>query len=391
MAARLLPKFRPDFSNKEWVSWKSLVKRFIVTQRARTPDEKLAHLVLQGGEELDNLLETLPHRNPVGVGLSVSLIQNDEFELALQKLDDHFEAKTTTFATSTAFKDLKQNTGESAKMFSIRVREMARRCNFANEEQEIINQLIRGLRGNEIKQKAHYHQYESVEEVVNEAFAKESKVCATSEHDEINMIAENATCYFCKTKGHISRICPKLKDIICKRCKKKGHTQAYCREKVIGRWSGRRHERGAHATRTIHFVEESQGENSTHGGNSDTEYIMHLDATKTVFANIGGVKQDFVVDTGVKSNIIPSTVWRLLKEKGIKVKNQSTDCNKIFMAFGAECPLVVLGMFEARLKVGNTTDYEKFYVLEKGERCLLGLDTCTKLKIVTFNTTHVRP
>lgn len=394
--ARVVPKFQLEFTEKEWINWKKLLLNYVITQRARTPEEKFAHLVIQGGDDIVMLLDNLPPRNPPNVGLSISLIANDEFQQALIRLDDHFELKSTPFAMVSMFRDLKQGPQESVKLFAVRVREAAKKCDFMDEERQILEQLIRGMKDNNIKRKALCNAYNSVEDVVKEALANETLASTSSGPiSEINWVStsKQVTCYFCRQKGHTCRDCNKLKMYECKKCKKKGHTESYCKSKAVGvpkfkkeqpkQWQNRRS--------NVNNIQESVEEQEPHGSmNIEEEYIFNLDACCSIYAKVGGIRQEFIVDTGARSNIVPLVVWNLLKEKQIKIRGQTNVCNKTFKTYGSEEALKIVGVFEAKLELNDESSLEEFYVTEKGSKCLLGQETAIKRNIIVFNNPNVR-
>ena len=121
MAARILPKFQVDFTERQWKTWRDLVKSYILTQGVTHPDIELVHLMTQGGETIVDLLRTLPDRNPPGVGVSVSMIERNEFTRALEKLDDFFESKETPFMAVCEFREMKPCSNEPMKKFRVRV------------------------------------------------------------------------------------------------------------------------------------------------------------------------------------------------------------------------------------------------------------------------------
>lgn len=387
MANRLSTKFQADFSEREWLAWKKLFLSYVVTQRARTPEERLAHLITQGGDELAYLLENLPPRNEDGVGLSVSLIARDPFLLELTKFDDYFESKETPITAVKEFRDLKQKQGEKAKMYLVRVREMARRCNFVDENRQVMEQFILGLNDEKVKQRALTASYSNVMEVLEHASVNETVRSTATPGLEINFVdklgGRQMVCYYCKERGHTCSDCPKLKNVVCRKCRKRGHTARYCKQRParIGNFQPSRRQR---EVRYIDGPEETD--------DREAEFIMHLeDASmhRMVYVKIGGVTQEFILDTGVKSNIVPVVVWRVLKERKMQMFNTSNESTAVFRAYGAEEPIKVICTFEAALKLDERESREKFFVLDRGEKCLLGWESAIKLDAITINIKNV--
>lgn len=372
--------------------WKKKLLNFIVTQRAKNAEERLAHLEFQGGDDMSLLLQNLEPRNPENAGLYVSMVARDEFTMALEKLDDFFEGRKTSFAMVSEFRDMKQEAQENIKCFVIRLRNQARMCGFENVEKEVLEQTIRGMKDVEVKRKALCKAYESVDEVVAHSMANET-INNTRSEVELNAVDEKrgVLCFFCRKPGHFVKDCAALKKYTCKKCQKSGHSEAYCRKKIgdIPKRQRQRDRReGGLNSQRVSFIEEEMV-NAASEPEPVEEYIFHLDSFHSVFVKVGGVKQEFIVDTGARSNIIPKCVWVVLKERGIKVENQTTQCNKQFRAYGTDKALKINGSFEAIMEINGMKAREKFYVTEEGTKCLLGHDTAVRRKIVIFSKSDV--
>ncbi|XP_043471652.1 uncharacterized protein K02A2.6-like [Leptopilina heterotoma] len=115
---------------------------------------------------------------------------------------------------------------------------------------------------------------------------------------------------------------------------------------------------------------------------SAIDYIFHIDDDATITCQIGGVNLEMLIDSGSKCNIICEKSWDFLKSQNCKVKSQDRNPDKIFMAYGANEPLTVLGLFEAEIRVGLETICGKFYVIKNGLRNLLGKDSAIALKVL---------
>ena len=106
-------------------------------------DRKLAYLTAAGGEEMRELLDLLEPENPPGVGLYVSLI-NDDYRAALAKLDCYFSKATNSVQAAYDFGRLRQEPGERIREFEVRVRAAAAKCQFENQETRVREQLVMG-------------------------------------------------------------------------------------------------------------------------------------------------------------------------------------------------------------------------------------------------------
>lgn len=385
-----LSRFQTEFTESQWKNWKNQLLNYMVIKKAFTPDEKLAHIIYHGDTEMSSLLENLPPRNDPGVGFSVSLVERNEFEVALLKLDDYFEDRATPYAMVSAFRELKQNGNEGVKTFAVRVREAARKCNFLDEDRQVMEQFIRGVNDEKIKKKALCNVYSSLDAVLNEAAANET-MASYEKTPDINFVTPaKLRCFWCKAEGHGCNVCPKLKIYKCKRCQKMGHSEKFCKGKQVGQWKPKKLEKKGSRSTQVNFVEEVEKMEEEQPTPSSIEYVFHLETGISIFAKVGKVKQEFIVDTGAKSNIVPLAVWRVLKERGVVPLNQSKHSDKTFRAYGSNELLKVTGTFDATLEIGGNSTVETFFVTEKGDVCLLGRDTALKRGIIVFNSPHVR-
>lgn len=89
-----------------------------------------------------------------------------------------------------------------------------------------------------------------------------------------------------------------------------------------------------------------------------------------------------LIDFGSKHNIINDTTWNNLKKCNVQVYNQVKNSSKMFMAYGSQNHLTVLGSFEAEIAVGTKKKREIFYVVKDGTRNLLGKETAVLLGVL---------
>lgn len=70
-----------------------------------------------------------------------------------------------------------------------------------------------------------------------------------------------------------------------------------------------------------------------------------------------------------------------MKKNKIRVRNQTSSCNKTFYGYGSKKPLDLMGSFESDLKIADKTENATFYVIADGTRDLLGKDTANMIRI----------
>jgi hypothetical protein len=79
-----------------------------------------------------------------------------------------------------------------------------------------------------------------------------------------------------------------------------------------------------------------------------------------------------LIDSGTRRNLITAETWRVMKDKRVKVEQMLKSSDVAFKAYGQSEPIPVIGRFQATLKLNQKTSLQWFYVVEKGEICLLG-------------------
>ena len=130
MAALLkeISPFCEDSGHNEWTRWKEELLALLQIKFEWNSRQKKAYLEYAGGHVIRRLLRQLPPLNPPGVGLHVSIAEPDPFEEAIDRLDEYFYPLKDTVSAITEFRRAKQEPGESAKDYYIRLRELILKC-----------------------------------------------------------------------------------------------------------------------------------------------------------------------------------------------------------------------------------------------------------------------
>lgn len=100
---------------------------------------------------------------------------------------------------------------------------------------------------------------------------------------------------------------------------------------------------------------------------------------------MGGVKIEWVVDSGARVKVINQTTWKALKDNRIKVKKQSAKVKETLEAYGGH-RIKVKGMFTADVATKDKSVDAEIYVVEEEGVCLLGRRTAKSLGILKIET-----
>lgn len=373
----------PNSLGSRWEKWKRALEIYLLATKNDQPINKRAILLHTGGLALQDIYFNIP-------GAHVeSCNDNDVYKIAIEKLDDYFAPKQSNIFERHIFRLMKQETQEKFEKFLIRLRRQSARCNFSNENEHLIDQIVEKCNSTELRKKILIlGDSVSIDKIISEANALETVERQLNEfHDKpstsINKINTNLSrmaantpkiCSRCGSKNHDSNnvSCP-AKDKICTKCGYKGHFQKHCRTKASKR---KNQDMSSQPP-----VKKPKSDTSSKP-KSSIDYIFHLNDDATISCQLGGVNIDMVIDSGSKSNIINDKTWMSLKEKLVQVTNQEKSPNKTFLAYGSTQPLVVLGAFDAEIIVGSESTNATFYVIKNGTKDLLGKDTAIALKVL---------
>lgn len=231
-----IPQF--DASRIGFKEWREIFESYCQANDKTEPAVQLATLKYLGGLEICRLLRVLPPLNEENVGLSVSLIQQNEYSQAINKLDEHFEENRNTHLERAEFQAIQQHLSETARQFVIRLREKAARCEFQDAEERVQEQFVKGVKDDKVRRRA-MRQNLSIQELVNEATLNETLSPAPMVQSSVNHIRSGdkkgpgrgvtgGSCHHCRRPGHVIRDCPDRKAVTCYTCGLKGHTSRRC-------------------------------------------------------------------------------------------------------------------------------------------------------------------
>ena len=130
----------------------------------------------------------------------------------------------------------------------------------------------------------------------------------------------------------------------------------------------------------VNYVEENLNEIEENVELSPkAEYLFYMEGEEHVIVSVGVVDLKMLIDIGARSNIISKKMWEILRIKGIKPDQMFTRSDKTFNAFGG-MNIPVIGMFVVKVKSNDDATTASFYVVEIGEKALLGAETTKILK-----------
>ena len=143
-----VPEFVPDADvgaslATRWRLWLQDFNTFILASGIRDAKRKKSLLLYQAGPRIREIFAQLPDTG-----------EEDDFDLAQQKLSEYFEPQKNKRYEVYRFRETKQGERETLDCFHTRLRNMAKTCEFADETFEIEEQIIIGGRSSRIRKRA---------------------------------------------------------------------------------------------------------------------------------------------------------------------------------------------------------------------------------------------
>lgn len=332
----------------------------------------------------------------------------------VRRLTEFFAPKRNPTYERCVFKRLKQLENEKFDMFVMRLREQAEKCEFGDRGDEFMkDQITACCQSKELRKKILRHPDCTLEQAIamakiEEMIAEEDKMFSNERtivnvpasdvnkilhrkksdgkwHDR-NQHQSEAFCGRCGRKGHDSKDkrCPAV-DKKCLKCGAIGHFAKKCFSKKRTAATETEASNKKIKSENVRWVEPEEANLPSSNDFSDEEEAYCVSTGKSVGnlieCTIGGVKTKAIVDSGCKCNLIDEQTWARLKASKINVRDQRTDSDRTFKAYGGH-KLTVLGMFKASISVGRIGTNATFYIIAGDGQFLLGRDTAQVLEVL---------
>ena len=137
MALPNFPAFEVQADNNvgpRWGKWISRFERLITAMDIENPVRMQALLLHYGGPDLDEIHDTLTIEAPDQ--------NHDVYQRSKDALTAYFTPKKNTAFEVYTFRQAAQLEGEKTDTFVMRLRKLAKSCDFTEPEKEIANQVI---------------------------------------------------------------------------------------------------------------------------------------------------------------------------------------------------------------------------------------------------------
>lgn len=389
----------PSKLGQNWVTWKRYLEHYLVLKKIKTDSRKLSTLLFMAGTEVQRIYEQKKAESDFDEDIHL-----ETYELAITLLDLAFVNKRNDSFQRTLFRQLTQGSDETIMAFVTRLRAQAEFCGFEDEESvekamkdQILEKgksdklrkemwkedrdwrkmlmLAQSLENAEIYEKT-FRGKKALADVNQVESASDWKRTKEDSSSSLNLLTKEKICWSCNKSGHL-RFDPKCpaRNMKCVKCDKKGHFSICCRQ---GKSRGARTTSGFKSKR-VHQIDEMIETES-----ESEEYVFNFDDGKSeeVTCDIGGVKIKMIIDSGTQRNLIPMTLWNDMKKEKVKIIEQIEGSDVKLKAYGQENDIPIQGRFKAIMKVNSITSEQWFYVVRKGNACLMGKPTAIKHNVL---------
>lgn len=396
----------------EWESWKNDLESFFLAQRLESQQDKRAQLAYLGGPGLQELLRYLPGVN------QVPHVTADPpyYDVAIKCLDDYFEPFRRKTFERHLFHQIVQRPEERFTDFVMRLRKQIARCSYnpCVVDELIADRIAQGCSSEDLRTKL-LQKDRSLDEIIAlgtsmaESLQQSKKFGKSSvpirQEQEINSVVkplrrvfqgnqrsgvknssaafrssnDRFICYGCGRRGHTQGTieCP-ARQTKCAICGKMGHWAKRCYSSRGGT-KRRMYDPPANPAppvKRIRAVEEESDKRNA------KDYVFYAMGRNLFTFRVGGVEIPMTIDSGADANIIPKSIWDELKEAGVNASNMSTVVDRSLLAYASKDPMKIVGMFNAEIEAAESKATATFYVVQDGQRCLLGDQTAKELKVL---------
>ena len=320
------------------------------------PEIKKDGLIIYGGCDIADLEDSLPD-------VETTDPPTDDYTKFIRKLDKYFLPKKNIDYARFQVGNLRQEEDESLAKYFARVREIAKKCEYHDENDAIRDHLIKTMRNRRIRVKA-IRQGWTLQKILDEAaIDKETNQQATEmetkiSHDEkdVKRIEENRVLKPCGRCGrkHTQK-CPALA-AVCTACGERNQYANVCRSKPQEtkgyrpqqdktrypngsrnrrfRQRQRNHRKPSNHNGRIHQVsgnDENDRKSDSSDASSDECFIHHLKIhkasqgiRKTCTILINGIETTVEPDTGADTNIMDEYQFRNLQTQKPEIALQES-------------------------------------------------------------------
>ena len=386
----------PTSLGTRWKKWKKGFDLYLVAAAITDSTQKRALLLHCGGEELQEIFDTL----------KPSDTEPDVYKAATEVLDTHFQPKQNKRYERHLFRTCIQIDSETISQYVTRLRTLSKTCQFHDPNDEIVDQVIEKCKSNKLRKRllkekdldldslleiAHIiestdHQSKQYskpqvllsddnddEEINKISHHKHKKMAGKYKKSPIglpsssppsNIAQSSLSCFRCGSKTHLANKCEVTKGKSCNTCGKPGHFSNVCMSKQT------------HAKSTVKYLRTESS--------SEDEFLFAISSSSGQIKNdnmypitVNGQYLNALIDSGSTVNVISQSLLTLMSpQPSIK-----SHYKKVY-GFNNKQPLNIIGSFHAEIIADKMTTHAEFLILPNAPTTILSYSTAFALNLL---------
>lgn len=388
-----------------WQKWKRELQRYFDASGVISQWEKRSQMLHLAGSEVQEVFDHLP-----GVDdFPLVLADPPYYDVAIQRLDEHFEPMRRRNYERHLFRQIVQNSNERFADFILRLRIQAKRCEFDRYDarecnDRIIEQIVEGCKSSELRRQILVKDMvlddivalgstladvqQQVKELDRNPVAFEPNLNKVSTRMTTHFAPRNdrfdqgfrrsaqgsargtvGSCFACGLKGHWKGDdnC-RARNAKCVKCKGTGHFANRCLKRQSN-------SQVSYKAKRVRLIEEDKLD-------QPMEEIFYAMGNNTFEFVVGGVKVPMIIDSGADANVITEDTWAQANRDGLEVLEYSQSVDRRLIAYASTKPMEICGMFRAIICAGQNQVDAKIYIVKQGQRNLLGDKTAKQLEVL---------
>ena len=377
-----------------WEKWLNRFENFLIALNVNNDARKKALLLHYAGEAVYDIYDTLQ-------------ADDDDYPAVRHKLSVHFKpVKLTQFRVYT-FRKTEQLPNETLDGFAIRLRTLAKDCEFTNVDTEILSQITQKCRSSKVRRRS-FQEGITLKELIDygralETAEQEASSIEAAADTPVNKVyakkytkqthvnhktttPSGATCGHCGGSYPHQGQCPAY-GLQCHSCNKANHFARCCRAKTRNNPPSQQYRKVTNKFNQNGRQQSNQKQkvnklSTPAPSGSDNEYVyvigsMNSNQHPRRKVTINEHSVELLIDSGSNVNILDrSTFDRICGDLPVE------PVRKDIRAYASNEPLPIVGRVTTKVTARSNTTFAQFYVVDGKHGCILGYETSTELGLL---------